>query len=245
MAETVVQQTSCTWSVIIPAWNESLRIVPTVTEAVSYFRSRNVSFEVIVIDDGSTDETAQCVIALNSELRELRVLSHSKNRGKGAAVRTGMLAAVGERRLFIDADGSTPIREVERLEPLAERGFDVVIGSRAMPSAEVTLAARWYRRILGRVFNHLINVVVVPHINDTQCGFKLFSAKAAQSLFSSLQSERFSFDLELLYLARKRGFRIGEVGVNWQHRAGSKVRVVRDGMRMMLDAVAIRLRNPS
>lgn len=236
---------SLAWSVIIPAWNEELRIVPTLGEIATYFRHRRVRFEIILVDDGSTDRTVPVVEAVRDQLPELRVIEHPMNRGKGAAVRTGMLAAKGALRLFLDADGSTPIREVERLEAQLPLGAQVVIGSRAMPDPDVTLMARWHRRLLGRLFNAAVNLIVVPGIRDTQCGFKLFTAAAADALFPTLRMDGFSFDLELLFLARSRGLPIKEVAVDWQHRSGSKVCLLTDGPRMLLDAIRIRLRGTS
>ncbi len=224
-------------SIVIPAYNEEHRILHTLAEVKAFVSQSNKAIEVIVVDDGSQDSTARVVTEFATSFPALRLISLSQNRGKGAAVREGMLSAVGELVLFADADGSTPISEVLRLErALESTSCDVAIGSRALRSTETKVEALPGRKFVGRVFNFFVNVLAVPGIEDTQCGFKLFKRTAAQSIFKTQKFPRFSFDLEVLFKARKLGYKIIEVPVNWHHVTGSKVNVIRDGLNMLRDA---------
>ena len=171
------------------------------------------------------------------------MLTYPANRGKGYAVRFGMFNARGRYLLFNDADGASPIPEVERLFAAIEDGADVAIGSRAMFSRETDVQTVWYRKFLGRVFNAYVNIIILPGIADTQCGFKMFSRKAAKFIFRRQKAERFSFDVELLYLARKAGYVIAEVPINWTNVAGSKVNLVKDSLAMGWDLTKFRLRD--
>lgn len=193
-----------------------------------------------MVDDGSSDGTAQWVEEYRGSRPWVRLISCPLNRGKGYAVKCGAVNAPGAVLIY-DADGSTPIEELARLLPELEKGAEVVVGSRALPMAETTLEAQVHRKLFGRIFNFIINLIIVPDIFDTQCGFKLFSAKAAQRLFRLQRSDGFSFDIELLYLCRKLGIKVEEVAVNWHHEPGSKVNLLRDGFRMLFDAVRLRV----
>ena len=175
--------------------------------------------------------------AFNEELRLIRLPA---NRGKGYAVRTGIVNARGGRILFADADGATPMAEVERLDAALDGGADVAIGSRAVASGEVRVRARLHRRLIGRTFHALVRLLTVDGIRDTQCGFKLFRAEAAHDLFSRMRMDGFSFDVEVLLMARRRGYGIAEVPVNWEHQPGSRVNLVTDSVRMAADLFAIR-----
>jgi dolichyl-phosphate beta-glucosyltransferase len=165
-----------------------------------------------------------------------------RNHGKGTATRTGMLAAAGRLRLLADADGATEIHEIERLEAALAAGADVAIGSRLLASRDSRYAvrARWHRSVLGTLFNQVIQRMGLEGIHDTQCGFKLFRADAAVDLFGASRIEGYGFDLEILYLARRRGYRIAEVPINWTDQPGSKVRVLRDGLTMWRDLFLVR-----
>ncbi len=231
-----------TISVVIPAYNEALRLEPTVREVAAYLRGRAIDFEIIVVDDGSRDGTFDIVQRLGAEIREVRGIRLPANRGKGCAVRTGVLAAHGARVLFTDADGATPIAELARLEGALDDGADGAIGSRAGMAHGVQIEARLHRRLLGRVFHTLVCLVAVGGYHDTQCGFKLFSRAVANDLFSRQRSDGFSFDVELLMLARRLGYRIREVPVNWTHQPGSRINLVTDSARMALDLFVIRAR---
>jgi dolichyl-phosphate beta-glucosyltransferase len=194
-----------------------------------------------VIDDGSRDATAERVRQLVSH-PALILHSLSENRGKGHAVRTGMLRARGAWRLMADADGATPIVEVKRLEAAVQAGADIAVGSRALPDPSVAVLARPHRRLAGAFFHFVSRAAGVSGVVDTQCGFKLFRGSVAADLFAALGTDGFGFDVELLLLAQRRGYRIAEVAVNWADQPGSKVRVVTDGPRMFAQVLAARVR---
>jgi dolichyl-phosphate beta-glucosyltransferase len=210
-------------SVVIPAFNEAARLPVFLDSVIEWCGKHQPDFEVIVVDDGSSDETAQL-----AGQRNARVISHLKNAGKGAAVRTGMLAAKGRLRLFADADGATTMDE---LPALIAAGGDVAIGSRE--GADKLVQCSPLRRFLGRWFNRMVRMGSVKGIRDTQCGFKLFATKQAQALFEIAQEDGFAFDVELLLVAQRKGLSITEVFVNWTEIPGSKVRLFRDGWRML------------
>ena len=228
------------WSVVIPAFNEADRLPPYLDEVVQYFAGRGEPYEVLVVDDGSTDATQELVEARRCP--DVQVLRFPQNQGKGAAVRAGMLAARGAYRLFTDADGATPIAELKRLEPALSAGADVVIGSRVVVDAAVSVTALRHRVVAGRVFNWLVARLGLKAIADSQCGFKAFTAAAAVRLFGALSIRGFAFDVELLLLAQAMGCRIVEVPVNWADQAGSKVTVLRHGPGMLGQIARARFR---
>jgi len=231
-------------TIVIPAFNESLRISPYLTRIASYLDRRGRSHEIIVVDDGSQDGTSAVVHALTTTNPRIRLLRLEQNRGKGCAVRTGMLQARGNLVLFADADGATAIQELERLEAALAAGADLAIGSRTLATGlkGYTVVARWHRTVLGNTFNRIVRQLGVQGFRDTQCGFKLFRREMAQDLFSVACVDSYGFDLEILYIAARRGYRITEVPVNWSDQAGSKVSVLRDGLRMLHDLLAVRRR---
>jgi dolichyl-phosphate beta-glucosyltransferase len=230
------------YSVVIPAFNEAERLPPYLEEVVGFFDDRGEPYEVVVVDDGSTDATVAAVRAVAARHPAVRVLQLGRNRGKGAAVRAGMLGATGELRLFTDADGATPIAELKRLEPALAAGADVVIGSRALLDQAVAVRARPHRVAAGRIFNWLVARLGLRDVADSQCGFKLFRAAAAERLFRQLETPGFGFDVELLLRAQAAGCRVVEVAVNWVDQAGSKVGVLRSGPRMLVEALRARRR---
>ena len=227
-------------SIVIPAYNEQGRLESTLRAYLAYCRPRR-TVEVIVVDDGSTDDTTPLVERLGAELPELRLIRLAQNQGKGYAVRSGIVNARGRRILFADADGATPIEELARLESALDEGADVAIGSRALPAAGVEVRARLHRRVIGRAFHLLVQFTGVHEIADTQCGFKLFHGAVAHALFSRMRTTGFSFDVEVLMMARLFGFRIAEIPVNWVHQPGSRVNLLTDSARMAADLVRIRL----
>ncbi len=229
-------------SIIIPAYNEAERILPYLWRITDYMRGRGSSYEVLVVDDGSTDATPSVVGALSASVPEIGLLRLSGRRGKGAAVKRGMQAATGQLQLFADADGATPIEELPRLEQALEEGADLAIGSRALASRlpEFSVRARLYRTILGGLFNAAVRQGGIRDIADTQCGFKLFRRAVAQDLFGVATVDGYGLDLELLYVAQRRGYRIAEVPINWADQPGSKVRVWRDGFLMMRELARVR-----
>ena len=228
------------WSVVIPAFNEAQRLPPFLEKVVAYFEGRDEPYEVIVVDDGSTDGTAELVEA--QHLPTVSVLRLRPNKGKGAAVRAGMLAAKGAYRVFADADGATPIEELKRLEPPLVAGADVAIGSRVLVDPGVAVTTRIHRVVAGRLFNWMVARIGLHGIADSQCGFKAFTAPAAARVFEALSTQGFGFDVELLLLARAAGFRIVEVAVNWTDQAGSKVGVLRHGPGMLWQILSARRR---
>ena len=228
-------------SVVIPAYNEELRISQTVREVISYLRSQEYGWEIIVADDGSTDSTASLVQEAAGGDSRVRVLPLSHG-GKGWAVRNGMLAASGEFRLLSDADLSVPIAHVERLLPPQSGGVDVAVGSREAPGA-MRYGEPGRRHVMGRVFNALTRLLGAPGIADTQCGFKCFRAHAAEKLFARATMDGFSYDVEILHLAHRLGMTIAEIGVDWHYREHSKVRPLRDAFSMTRDLLRIRWRH--
>ena len=230
------------YSIVIPAFNEAHRLPPYLEEVAGFFDGRGEPYELLVVDDGSTDGTVAAARALAGRHPAVRVLPLGRNRGKGAAVRAGMLAATGALRLFTDADGATPITELKRLEPALAAGADVVIGSRVLVDPAVSVRTRPHRVAAGRIFNWLVARLGLRGVADSQCGFKLFTGTAARMLFGALRTEGFAFDMELLLRAQATGCRIAEVAVNWADQEGSKVGVLRSGPGMLAQIVRARWR---
>ena len=233
---------SIEWSIIVPAHNEAARILPYLRSITSYMQDRGEPYEVLVVDDGSTDATASVVETAASSAPEIQLLRAPLRQGKGAAVRRGMQAAVGRLQLFADADGATPIQELARLEQAVASGADVAIGSRALASRlpGYAVQARFHRTILSNLFNSVLQQSGLRGITDTQCGFKLFRQAVAADLFGVSLIDGYGFDLELLYVAQQRGYHIAEIPVNWSHQHGSKFRVIRDGLAMLRELAVIR-----
>jgi dolichyl-phosphate beta-glucosyltransferase len=230
------------WSVIIPAYNEAARLPRYLKDVLAYFEARDEAYEVIVVDDGSEDGTADRVREVAAGRPGVIVHALDRNRGKGHAVRAGMARAVGELRLMADADGATPIAEVARLEAAVTAGADLAVGSRVLEDPAVIREVRVHRKLSGHVFNFLLRRLGAAPVLDTQCGFKLFRGAAAAALFPQLTTDGFGFDVELLMLAKRGGFRVAEVAVNWADQPGSKVRVLREGPRMLYEVLAARRR---
>jgi dolichyl-phosphate beta-glucosyltransferase len=226
-------------SIIIPAHNEESRLPHSLEQVFAFLENQSYPFEVVVVENGSTDRTLELAQDYASRHPDLRVL-HEARRGKGLAVRRGMLEARGQYRFMCDADLSMPIEEVSKFLPPALSGFDVAIGSR-----EVRGAVRYdepaYRHLGGRLVNLVIRLLILPGLQDTQCGFKCFRREAAESLFHRQVMDGWSFDVEVLYLAERAGYKIAEVPVDWYYRPESKVRAVRDALRMVSDIFQIRL----
>ena len=238
-------QRFCELSIVIPAHNEAGRILPYLRQIIDYCERQGRSYELLVVDDGSTDDTSLVVGRFARVHPAVKILRLPACKGKGAAVRYGMQSAAGCLQLFADADGATPIQELTRLEKALAEGADMAIGSRALAARlpDFAVHARAYRSILGSLFNAAVRQSGIKGISDTQCGFKLFRRIVAQELFGYSSINGFGFDLELLYLAQQRGYRIAEVPVNWSDQPGSKVRVLRDGVAMLRELVVIRRNN--
>ena len=230
------------WSVVIPAYNEAKRLPEYLSEVVAYFDGCGEPYEVIVVDDGSADETAARVREAQAVHQTVTLHRLGENRGKGFAVRAGMRAARGALRLMADADGATPIAEVKRLEAAILAGADLAVGSRALRDPSVRREVHLHRKVSGEIFNFFAQRLGVGNVKDTQCGFKLLRGPVAAVLFDELETEGFGFDVELILLARHRGYRIIEVAINWADQPGSKVDVLRDGPRMLAQIVRARIR---
>lgn len=228
-------------SVIIPAYNEESRLISTLSKIDEYLREQSYSYELIVVSDGSRDGTARVALAWQPDGCPLQVIDRKENRGKGYSVREGTGLATGEYILFSDADLSTPIEEVEKFLPLLREGADIVIGSRSMRDSEVVIHQPFYRVMMGRVFNGVVQLLAVKGIIDTQCGFKCFSRKAVEEIFPFCLIEGFAFDVEILFLARKLGLSIKEIPVRWFNAEGSSVDPVRDSLAMFKEICQIRL----
>ena len=229
-------------SVVIPAYNEERRLPPSLRRIEAYLRQSKRHSELIVVDDGSTDGTAEAVDTLISEGLHLHMIRHGENKGKGAAVRTGILSATGRLVLFTDADLSTPIEDLERLVDALDAGADVAIGSRAVDRSLIEVRQPFHRETMGRIFNVIVQAVLLPGLKDTQCGFKAFRAEAARELFRDMIATGFDFDPEILYRARRRGMKIAEVAVRWRNNPESRVSALRDSAGMFVSLFKVRRR---
>jgi dolichyl-phosphate beta-glucosyltransferase len=225
-------------SVVIPAYNEAARLPPTLGRISDYLRSKGRPFEIVVVDDGSRDGTA--AVAECQGHPSTIVVRLDENRGKGHAVRVGMLRARGALRLMTDADLSTPVEDLDLLRERIEEGYDVAIGSRAVSGSNVEVHQPRYREIAGRAFNRLVRIAVLPGLFDTQCGFKLWRDEAAREAFSVGRLDGFCFDVEALFIARRRGRRIAEVPVTWRNDSATRVGALR-GMAAFTDLLRIRV----
>jgi len=234
---------STAFSLIIPAYNEADRLPPYLASVRTHLTAAIPdAHEVLIVDDGSTDGTREYVSRVAAEWPPLRLVCHSQNQGKGAAVRTGMLAAAGEIRLFADADGATPIGEEERLRAAIEAGADVAVGSRRVQAAGVTRRRQWFRGLVGWSFARFIRCVLPIPVRDTQCGFKMFRRAAAEQLFAMSKEDGYVLDLELLALAQSQGYRVAEVGGNWSEVPGSKLHMSREWRKILAGVWRIRRR---
>jgi dolichyl-phosphate beta-glucosyltransferase len=225
-------------SIVVPAYNEERRLPFTLEKILAYLDQQAFPSEVLVVENGSQDRTLAIAQEFAGRHAGVRAL-HEEERGKGRAVSRGMLEARGEYRFMCDADLSMPIEELDHFMALARRGFDIAIASREAPGA-IRYHEPFYRHFGGRVINLMIRILALPGLQDTQCGFKCFRAQVAEDLFPRLTLGGWSFDVELLYIARLRGYRIEELPIQWYFSAESKINPVRDAVQMGLDLLAIR-----
>jgi dolichyl-phosphate beta-glucosyltransferase len=229
-------------SVVIPAFDEAERIGPTLAAVRAYLQAKALPAEIIVVDDGSRDGTSERAAAALAGFPAHRIIALPHNQGKGAAVKAGVLEASGDLVLFSDADLSTPIAELDKFNPLIEAGADVVIGSRAVPGADVQVRQRALRENMGKTFNRIVKLLVLKGVPDTQCGFKLFRREAARAVFSEARIRGFGFDVEVLVLCARDGFRVRQVPVVWRNSPPSRVRLLGSSLGMIADLVRIRRR---
>ncbi|MCZ6602210.1 MAG: glycosyltransferase family 2 protein, partial [Planctomycetota bacterium] len=224
-------------SIVIPAYNEENRLGETLRRVAEYLDGQRFRAEVIVVDDGSTDGTVEVARASPGKHR---VLVNDGNRGKGYSVRRGALEAQGDLILFTDADLSAPIDEFDKLRRAIENGADVAIGSRAMPDSDIQIHQPWYRETMGKTFNFLVRSLVFPGVSDTQCGFKAFTGASAREIFGRQTLPGFAFDVEILYIARRLGYRVREVPVVWRDSPDTRVGALSDSLAMFSDIIRIR-----
>ena len=229
-----------TYSIIIPAYNEGQRITASLDKVLAYIGQQGWNAEVIVVDDGSRDDTPNIVRGYTQRHPAVRMLQNPGNRGKGYSVRHGMLNARGDLLLFSDADLSSPISEASKLFAALAQGAEVAIGSRWLRSELQTERQPFYRQLFGRVFNLHLRLLLGLQFKDTQCGFKAFTSRAAQMLFPQQKIERWGFDPELLFLARKFGLPVREVAVEWAHDNRSKISYLKDGLHMGVETLRVR-----
>ena len=229
-----------TYSIIIPAYNESQRLALSLDRILRYAAEQRWQAEIIVVDDGSTDDTAQLVSSYARQNSTVRLLQNPGNKGKGYSVRHGMLEARGDVLLLTDADLSAPIAEAQKLFSAIARDADVAIGSRWLDRQSQTLRQPLYRQISGRFFNLLLHTILSLPQKDTQCGFKAFSLPAARAIFPAQRIERWGFDAEVLFLARRLNFEVAEIPVQWGHDDRSKIHPLRDGFSILWDMLRVR-----
>ena len=231
-------------SIVVPAYNESGRLPESLRRMREHFDAAGEEYEVIVVDDGSSDDTYRSSAGLAEQWPQLTVLRFERNRGKGAAVREGMLHAGGEHRLFSDADLSTPLEELPKLRAALQGRTQVAIASRGLAASQIEVHQQKRRELMGRTYNKLLQLLVLRGIHDSQCGFKVFTAESAVACFQPLKTMRFGFDAEVLVRAQAHGWKIAEVPVRWHHVEASRVNSVRDSSRMLWDLLRLRLRRP-
>ena len=227
-------------SLVIPAYNEEKRIGSSLAQIIAYFQRNGYCYELIVVDDGSTDSTVEIVKERIARMQNGRLLC-ARHSGKGAAVRKGVLSAKGQYVFFTDADLSTPITEMDKFLEQLNQGYQVVIGSRKIAGANVELHQSWLRESMGKVFTWLTNVILTKNVSDVTCGFKGFSRSVAQKVFSRQQVNDWSFDAEVLFLAQKYGYSIKEVPVRWRNDPATKVNLLRDTIFSFLGLLKIRV----
>lgn len=232
-------ETAPALSIIVPSYNEELRLPPSLGLIADYIKKTGLAAEVIVVDDGSNDQTAAVAETFRGRIRNLRVVANGENRGKGYSVRHGMIEARGDIVLFTDADLSAPIEEADKL--IAAMGeYDVAIGSRALDRKLISVHESRFREFAGIIFNKIVRIVLWLPFVDTQCGFKAFRRERCKIIFEQQRIERFGFDPELLYLARHHGLKSVEIPVRWAHSPATKINMMRDSIQMFVDVFTIR-----
>lgn len=226
-------------SIVIPSYNESERIEKTLLSVSDFLKKQNFDYEILVVNDGSKDDTANVVLGLESSIPNLKLVDNKENHGKGWVTKQGMLTATGDIRVFMDADNSTKVDEITKMLPLFEQGVDIVVGSRRIQGAVIAVHQPWIRDFLGGVFRFIVHTLVPLGITDSQCGFKAFSAKATNAIFPKQTIFRWAFDVEILAVARREKFKIAEVPITWVNDTESHVKL--SGMiSMLLEVLEVR-----
>lgn len=228
-------------SVIVPVYNEEKTIEGTLKKISEYLQKNNWKYEIIVVDDGSRDTTRKVVENYKKRNTHIKLLRNKANRGKGYAVKKGILKANGKYLLFSDADLSTPIEEVEKLLKWLGQGYDVAIGSRGLQESRIEIHQPWYRETMGRIFNLLVQAIVMRGIKDTQCGFKCFKKEVAHNLFPQQKIDGFAFDTEILFLARKHNYKVREVPIRWINSPITRVHSIYSSFQMLKDLMRIKI----
>jgi len=228
-------------SIIIPAFNEAKELPLFLDKLISYCNKSENIYEIIVVDDGSNDKTLDIATSYRTQFSNLHTIEIGENKGKGHAVKRGILEATGEVGLFLDADGSVNPEEIEKnLSYIKKEGYDIFVGSRVLKNKEQILKIRWYRKLIGTIFNFLTRILLFNKVKDTQCGFKMFKGECIKPLFSKVRLGGFGFDLEALYLAYKMGYKIKEGPVSWHHVDGSKVNLFTDSIKIFFNIFQIK-----
>jgi dolichyl-phosphate beta-glucosyltransferase len=228
-------------SIVIPVYNEAKRIKTTVNKIVSFIKQREINAEIVIVNDGSQDDTAHVLIEMSGLLPNLMIINNEINQGKGSAVRKGMLSAAGNMILFTDADLSTPIEELDKFVKILKQGNDIVIASRRMRESRINIPQPLHRRVMGKLFQIIVATIIIRGIKDTQCGFKLFSREACRRIFEQQLLSGFAFDVEVLYLANRLQFKVAELPVEWNDARGSKVIPFKTSVSMLRDLLYIKL----
>lgn len=230
-------------SIVIPAFNESERIGGTLDSFTAYLAQQDYAYEIIVVDDGSSDDTSGTVThGITAQTwPHVNVIQLPANRGKGRAVAVGLVEARGAYRFFADADASTPIEEIEKFWPKFQAGADIVIASRSLPESDVRVHQAWYRENMGKIFNVILKLLALTPFKDTQCGFKGYTADAVEKVIPKQRIDGFAFDVEQLYIAQRLGLHIEEVAVTWVNSKRTTVNPISDSARMILESIGIRL----
>ena len=226
-------------SIVIPAYKEEKRIHKILDAVIDYEKEHDFAIEVVVVIDGTPDNTAQAAEKYKERIKGLKIIDRKENKGKGYTVKEGMLAASGEYIIFVDADNATPIEQVDKLLKYHDE-YQVMIGSRYVKGGKLAIPQGFFRKIGGRALNLIIRMLTIPGIRDTQCGFKLFENSAAKEIFKRVTFDRWSFDIEVLAIARAHKFKIKEIGITWYNDPHSLVSPIKDGLKMIRDACVVR-----